>query len=277
MADPFARIKTAVAAIKQQMASAGFLTGPVQYAQNLGLALKNAGQHFGPMIGRGAMRTAGGIAGMFAGGGGSGAVQASSTGKVATGMNKLANNSSGLPKVVGLFHQLVAPAALLGAVALLKKFTFGLSDSNRDLAKWNGALAASFARLDIAQMRMDIQTAQATSGTGSALNDALADVILEFQPIREDLGILVNLVGISATQAIKTMIGIYKQIQTIFPQFKEIVDGLHILEDEMKKKTPGQPLGNQALNALTRPGFQALPDDVHKAQNAWLRDKRNAQ
>lgn len=246
---------------QSRLHAAGFVTPfSKQYFQQIGSVLKQAPRTFGPMIGRGARGAMGGIGsallgmGMMGGGAAAGMSSSAASGLSKT-MGKLGSATGPVALAAMHFKALIAPAALLGAVALLRKFTFGLSESNRDLAKWNGALAASFAKLDIAQMQMDIRQASATGGSAAALNDALADVIREFQPIREDLGILVNLVGISAATGVKSLISMAKQMMIAIPQLKEIVDGLHIIEDEMKKKNKADGfLGNAALSNMAGMG-----------------------
>lgn len=298
--------------LRHGLSQRGFVSSPREYFQNLGAAGRNFRSSIGDLfqarrqerdasgrflpqqrglLGRAAAGIGGSVGGplrrlagsLFGPGasmpGPSTASQAAPgfAGKVAAGFAKLASPSLGIPKAVSLFHQLVAPAALLGTVALLKKFTFGLSESNRDLAKWNGALAASFARLDIQQMRMNIRTANATSGTGAELNRQLGEVLTEFQPIREDLGRLVNVVGISAAKGLKTAIEVLKVLADNVPAIKEIRDGLNLIEKEMKKGQNNKFPGNQVLEAAV--GLPGAPvrrlDDVARAHGAFLRRHRD--
>jgi len=155
------------------------------------------------------------------------------------------------------FKALIAPAALAGAVLLLRKLTFGLSEANRDLSKWSGALAASFAQLDIAQMRSDIATANASAGTGANLNAALADVIREFQPIREDLANLMNIVGTGVAVHLKNLIALTKEVMATTPWLKKILEKIQKEAEEANKKNreAGFP-GNAALGALAAGQFQ---------------------
>lgn len=82
----------------------------------------------------------------------------------------------------------------------LELFVWGVSESNRSLSRWNGQIAASFAKLDIANMRREIETGEATSGSATAVNTAFNDLLQEMQPIRQDISTIVNSVGVVAAK-----------------------------------------------------------------------------
>lgn len=94
---------------------------------------------------------------------------------------------------------------LYTASKALETFVWGISESNRGLARWNGEIAASFAQLDIANMRRDIQTADATSGSTVALNSAFNDLMTELQPMRETVATGLNVIGILAAKTGQVM------------------------------------------------------------------------
>jgi hypothetical protein len=225
----------------------------------------------------------GGIGSFFGlGGGGAAAKTPQVAQKQQAALDKL---MGGVQKAAMLFKALIVPAALAGTVALFRKLTFGLSESNRDLSKWNGALAMSFAKMDIQQMRLDIRQAKATQGTAVGLNDALMEVKQEFQPIREDLGILINLVGISAAKLLKAGIEGVKLMGANFPLLKELVDAAKAIEDGMKKDIQGGGPGAQVLAAVARGEFQEggggpaprqLPRPPQAGDIALLPDMRRA-
>jgi hypothetical protein len=163
----------------------------------------------------------------------------------------LAAPVGGLAKSVGLFRQFIGPTALSGAIYGLKKFVEGVVDSNRSLAKWNGRLAASFAMLDVKKMRLDIQTANASSGTGAELNSAFGQLLHELQPLREDLAVFMNLVALNIVKTSQSLVALVKSAIELYPALKEIVDGINALEDEAKKKNNNDAHpGNDAMNAL---------------------------
>lgn len=150
-----------------------------------------------------------------------------------------------------LFLELAGPTGVILTLFGLRKFATLISESNRDLAKYNGRLAVSFAQLDIAHLRSDILTSQATSGSGTELNRQLADLIHEIQPTREALGTLVNVVGIEIVKASKTLIGIARTFAETVPFLRGAVQKLKDIEDELKRKNPGQAgLGTQIMERM---------------------------
>jgi hypothetical protein len=189
-----------------------------------------------------------GSGGQQAGGQGSGLVndeiQRKSRESTTRMTSLLSRLNRGLDGTINFFLKLAGLRYIVGNLA--DKFTL----ANRDLAKWNGSIAASFNRLDLARMRLDIQQGKATSGTAGELNRQFGELLKEFQPVREGIGNLVNIVGINLVALSRTALEGLKGLQTIFPQLKEAVKFLEDMNKNLKKGADEAPLGNQALHAL---------------------------
>lgn len=91
-----------------------------------------------------------------------------------------------------------APIWLQGVITGFEKLGKTISETNRDLTKFDGRIADSFARLDFSQLRSRQQVARATSGSAAFLNDSLAALVRELQPMRNALTTVMNGVGILA-------------------------------------------------------------------------------
>lgn len=92
---------------------------------------------------------------------------------------------------------LAAPAWLYPIITGFERLGKTISDTNRDLSKFDENIADSFARLDYAQLRSRQQVAGATSGSGSLLNQQLEALVREVQPIRETVVSFLNVAGSS--------------------------------------------------------------------------------
>ncbi len=102
-----------------------------------------------------------------------------------------------------------APIWLYGVIKGFELLGRTISDTNRDLRQFDSRIADSFARLDYAQLRSRQKVAQATSGSASFLNDQLAALTRELQPMRNTLGTLLNVVGgnlVSAARSMNTLL-----------------------------------------------------------------------
>ena len=162
---------------------------------------------------------------------------------------------------------------LAGLQYIVRSLTDRFTASNRELANWNGAIAASFNRLDLERMKLDVRQGAATSGTASELNRQFTELLREFQPVREGIGNIVNIVGINLVQLSRTVLECLKGIQDIFPGVKEVVKGIEDMNKEMKKNNKDAALGNEALSNLTRVGgnFPNLQLPQRAPNNGFLR------
>lgn len=87
------------------------------------------------------------------------------------------------------------PAAAYGVVKAFEQVGRTISDTNRDLRKFDERIADSFARYDYAQLRSRQKVAQATGGSASFLNDQLKALLEEVQPLTESVVSFLNLAG----------------------------------------------------------------------------------
>ena len=113
------------------------------------------------------------------------------------------------------------------ATLALRKFAGLIVESNSGLSLWNGAIANSFAELDARQQQRDLEQANATAGTTVTLNRLFGDLQEEFQPIRESLGSVANLLGIGVTQLAR--------VGTILVKFGSILGPLGPILDKIEK------------------------------------------
>lgn len=88
-----------------------------------------------------------------------------------------------------------APIWLYGIIRGFETLGRTLSETNRDLSKFDSRIADSFARLDYQQFRSRQRMAGATSGSASMLNDQLGKLIKEVEPLRESVTTFLNLAG----------------------------------------------------------------------------------
>lgn len=128
-----------------------------------------------------------------------------------------------------------------GLPKLLEVFAQRLSESNRNLTRFNGMIAASFAAKDIAQIRADWATAKGTEGTTSSLNLQLAKLIEETQPIRQSVVTILNLMGIAATRLARLYVSALKYL----PFVEKAAETLAKME-ETQRKEAAQSLPAQA-------------------------------
>jgi hypothetical protein len=106
------------------------------------------------------------------------------------GAMSLANPATALIKV---------PAAAYGVVKAFEQVGRTISETNRDLRKFDERIADSFARYDYAQLRSRQKVAQATGGSAAFLNDQLKALLEEVQPLTEGVVSFLNVAGGSLT------------------------------------------------------------------------------
>lgn len=163
----------------------------------------------------------------------------------------------GFGKVAGIVGIVVGGLGL--AANALKNFVTGVLDSNRQLYRYNAALAGSFAKLDIAMMQLDIQQAGAVAPAAGELNDAIGELAKEFQPMRQGIGVISNKLSTLVVNSTRGVVWALKNqhilngIAAIFPLLGAILPFVKkFLDDEEKK--------NKALGG-------ALTDDLRALQN----------
>jgi len=87
------------------------------------------------------------------------------------------------------------PAAAFGVVKAFEQVGRTVSETNRDLRRFDERIADSFARYDYAQLRSRQKVAQATGGSASFLNDQLKALLEEVQPLTESVVSFLNVAG----------------------------------------------------------------------------------
>ena len=121
------------------------------------------------------------------------------------------------PEINRVFAKTLKPFLLIGgtltiANTLLIRFWFGLSaatkklgdlaektvESNRGLSQWSGAIAASFANLDLQREAEERKLAQGTAGSAATLNRAFGEFVEETRQLRQFGRQTANLLGIVA-------------------------------------------------------------------------------
>lgn len=143
-----------------------------------------------------------------------GSVISSAGGKISGLGDKLGGLSSTASKAVGGLSGLAKAAGVAGAVVGLVKVFYDLqkaaynfavnqSNANRELAQFSGRLAASFSRMDLQKLQQDISLARNTEGSAEALNDSIMSLRDTFQPLKEDLNTIKNLIGTGISTVIE--------------------------------------------------------------------------
>ncbi len=102
------------------------------------------------------------------------------------------------------------PAAAYGVVKAFEQVGRTISETNRDLIKFDERIADSFARYDYAQLRSRQKVAQATGGSASFLNDQLKALLEEIQPLTEGVVSFLNVAGGSLVFIARTLAFIIK-------------------------------------------------------------------
>ncbi len=134
-----------------------------------------------------------------AGGGGGGGGAGAAAGAAGAGGGGMGGVVARLAGMGSNPYVLLAGAAVAAGVALLKlpgateRLAASLMESRRHLRLYDGALAATFARLDVQQRLLDIRTAQSTSGSTSMLGSSLENLRNETQWARESKDTVMNL------------------------------------------------------------------------------------
>lgn len=157
-----------------------------------------------------------------------------------------------------VIDKLLAPLKKLAAISVavpvafgailkgLKEFAGLVSESNRDLAKWNGGLAASFMSLDLKKQQLEINRAAETGGTAANLNAHLGKLLEELAPISNTFSSIVNLGATLGVEIARDMAAIVKYV-SLFPGVAAIIKKI---EDDLKQKNNGPDPLAQDLRAL---------------------------
>lgn len=160
--------------------------------------------------------------------------------------------ATGVSKLTSTMVSLTANG--IGLTRRIEQWTTSISEGNRHLARWNGSLAASYAQLDIARMNSTRRTADATAGSAIVLNQAITDLMHEFEPIQESLFTAVNILGIGAAKLAQLLAILLKYS----PLLQLMLAVLNSIEQNTKKDNNAQDPIRDLLQGLARmPGNNA--------------------
>lgn len=87
---------------------------------------------------------------------------------------------------------LKAATGLVGVPLALDRWVRSVVESRRELARYNGAIATAFSKLDAQTVQNQIRTAQGTQGSTGAAVDASAELQNLTRPIHQDIATATN-------------------------------------------------------------------------------------
>lgn len=146
-------------------------------------------------------------------------------------------------------------AALHTAQQGLEGFAREIVDGNRHLGQWNGNIASSFAESRFREQQREMDLADNTEGSVTALNESFQDLLDETHEIRETGARLLNTVGIVAANLSKILAIAIK----LSPHFTITEWLLKQIEEHLKGNGPNGDLFDEFADAAMgrRPQQQA--------------------
>ena len=177
-----------------------------------------------------------------------------------TVVDKLTETVPGLNTAIGLFKKLAPPfikipLAVGAAMFAIDKWTDHLVNSRMVLAKYNGQIAAAMARLRFQQIRQQIHMGTATAGTTTELSKAIMDFRKEFQPIKEDVRNIVNVLETGFLRLITLLTKTAKDNSRFLawangPVMGGIYEAARYWLDKQKNKPGVEPIPQQFLQEM---------------------------
>lgn len=152
--------------------------------------------------------------------------------------------------VAGVFGVLIATGVALAG--MFKNLAETINEGNRFLGRYNGNIAAAFARQDINQMRLDRQTANETQGSTTMLTDAVIDMQNALHPFSRDIRTGVNVLATLAARTVGVMGAIYEGLREWIPGFGSTLDAI-------EKNTRKDDRGGIPVEVMA--AFKARPND----------------
>jgi len=147
-------------------------------------------------------------------------------------------------------------------VPLFKRWTESLAESRREMAIFNGAIASSFAQLDVQRFQLGVQKSRATQGSTTGLIKAIRDFNSAFAPMSADLLTVANSV---ATVVVKigeyAALG-YQGFKEWMPKLGEILNAL-----EKKDEIPENHIDLFMKGIISRQYEEQLEEDARKPLN----------
>lgn len=188
-----------------------------------------------------------------------------------------AGGSSGIGQVIMRMGRLAGIVGLVtGAIGLMygamREFVTGVVEQNRELARWNAAIAASFSKLDVTRMRLQVEQGAATQGGATQLNEQLENLLIEIQPMKQSLGQIFNSVATGLVLMARMTVYLSKipgVLTVLFPLGAAAAKAAELLEEINKKDKPvGLPLNILGDLQKQRQGaaLQPLPGQGKKPQ-----------
>ena len=184
--------------------------------------------------------------------------------------------AAGIGRAIIGFSRLAGVVGIVtGALGLLygaaRDFVSGIVEQNRELAKYNAAIAASFSRLEVTKMRLQVQQGAATEGTATMLNDQLESLLTEVQPIRQAAGQVVNMLGsllVLAARGVVLLVSVEAVLNALLPLPGLADAAKKLLEEIAKGNAKGAPLNilGDLQKQRQAAAIQPLPGQGKKPQ-----------
>ncbi|MEK9810378.1 MAG: hypothetical protein VW362_08015 [Candidatus Nanopelagicales bacterium] len=196
---------------------------------------RRARQALGRRVGgRLAGRTAGNLLARM-GGGMVARVGAGSAGGAVAGGGVAAAAGIGAAGIVGVVAGVAAFGALI-TVALtpaMKKFAEHVNEGNRHLSRYNGSIAAAFARLDIGRFHRERMMGQETSVSSTRLSDAVNEMEEALHPLSQDMRTIGNSIAFVGAKIVTFVATVAEYAKEKIPFFETIMQKI---EENTKKE-----------------------------------------
>lgn len=182
------------------------------------------------------------LSGSGAAAGGVGAVGGAAAGGVgaAGGAGGVAAGTAGAAAGGGAVVAATGPLAAFAGVAVaafglqtaFSKLSQTIAESNRDLAKFSGSIATTFAMMDRQQMVMSFRTARATAGTARGLGEGIMQMREAMQPQIETFTNIKNLAGLGLTKVVILLTKLLEPVTNVVDVVTKFVAAWFGIKDE---------------------------------------------
>jgi hypothetical protein len=173
----------------------------------------------------------------------------------------------GFNKVVGNIAAgfYILKKATVDVVKGILNFVVGVSESNRELGKWNAKIATSFQSLDILRQNLAIQQGVDTQGSTAQLNKTLGELLTEIQPLVTGMSTALNLLAILVGTQFKMNVSIAK----LNPTTIMILKMLTWIEEQLDKwNAHPDKMGAKALEDIRNMVPNAADQGTPRPNNA---------
>lgn len=157
--------------------------------------------------------------------------------------------------VAGIAGVAVGLAAFGGILALavmpaLKKFAEHLNEGNRELARYNGTIAAAFLRLDMGRVYREQAMGNETAGSASSLADAVNELEEAFHPMATSMRSVGNQIAIGAAYIATKIAEVNNALLKHLPGMEWLLEKI---EDNQKDKEKSAQFAWKLLHTLKDP------------------------